>query len=74
MRTELDQLGVPEKQPADEWEAELQRELQDLGLGEEEEEEGEGGEAGEGGEGGGGGEEEWEAELQQMLETHSGSQ
>jgi len=49
------------KQEADEW-VELSKELEDLGLGEEEEE---------GGGEGGIGEEEWEQELNQMLGSHT---
>jgi len=72
VRAELGQLGVPsspeKKGEEAEWEAELQRELKDLELQGIELE----GQDGEGsGEGTAGGSEEWEAELQEMLDMHS---
>ena len=71
MRAELGQLGMPsspEKGEEAEWEAELQRELKDLELQGIELE----GQEGEGGGGGtAGGSQEWEAELQEMLDMHS---
>ena len=64
MQSELDQLGVSEATAEDAWEAELQADLEGLDLAAT-------GTNGDGVSGVAGGEEDWEEELQQMLELHS---
>lgn len=62
VQSELDQLGVSETTAEDAWEAELQADLEGLDL------------AATGGNGdgvSGAGGDDWEEELQQMLELHS---
>ncbi len=56
--TELEQLGVVGVGPADEWEAEIARELEDLGVVAEE-----GVEKTD--------DQQWEDEIERMLEMHS---